>query len=197
MRSSTLGLSFLLILAVSGACGGGGGANITIGTMPEGGTFQGVWQSPQYGNMHLCQTGTSVNGDYEKDERHGTIQGTVQGDVLRFQWEERRELVAGRPTVTRGRGYWKLEIGGDGDTYIKGEWGVDDSEVGGGEWNGVKMRRGNPERCLRGGSGSTGGDDGYDDGGGYEDEGSYEDEGTEEDNSNVDNNDLEGLDEPF
>ncbi|MEM6957115.1 MAG: hypothetical protein AAF645_15605, partial [Myxococcota bacterium] len=78
------------------ACGGGS-ANLTAGAMPPGRTFQGVWQSPQYGNMHVCVTGAQVVGDFEKDERRGTIQGTVQGDLMRFQWEEQRELVVGRP----------------------------------------------------------------------------------------------------
>lgn len=200
---SLLRISALFTAAFAAlACGGGGGANITIGTMPQGGTYQGVWQSPQYGNMHLCQTGTSVNGDYEKDERQGSIQGTIQGDVLRFHWEERRELVSGRPTITRGRGYFKLAIGEDGDSYIRGEWGIDDQEHGGGEWNGVKLRRRSPDRCLNGGSG--GGDNGgdyddygdsndYDDGGDDYDDGGGNDYG--DDGSTVDTDELDGLDD--
>lgn len=191
-------IPFALLLLV--ACGGGS-ANIRVGEMPEGGTYHGVWQSPQYGNMHLCVTGSHVVGDYEKDERRGTIQGTINGDVLRFQWEEKREMVVGRPTITRGRGWFRLKIGQDRDQYFEGEWGHDDAETGGGPWNGVKMRRGSPERCAGGGSGGgedydddAYGDDDYDEGGDSYDDGggdSYDDDGGSGDYDE----DLEGLDE--
>lgn len=185
------GLSIaLLVLA---GCGGGR-ASLRIGTMPDGASYDGVWQSPQYGNMHLCQTGAQVIGDYEKDERRGRIQGTLQGDILRFQWEERREMVVGRPTTTRGRGYFRIEIGGDGDQYFRGEWGVDSDETGGGPWNGAKLRRRRPTRCAEstpagGTGGGTGGSD-YDDD--YDDSGS--DTGSDY-GDDADTDDLQGLDE--
>ncbi len=183
------------------ACGGGS-ANISVGEMPQGGSYHGVWQSPQYGNMHLCVSGSHVVGDYQKDERRGTIQGTIQGDVLRFQWEEKREMVVGRPTITRGRGWFRLKIGQDEDQYFEGEWGHDDAETGGGPWNGVKMRRGTPDRCMGGGSGGGEddgygdddyGDEDYDDGGdSYDDGGEAGDDGGD---SGDYGEDLEGLDE--
>ncbi len=200
MRWVSLGL---LVLA---ACGGGS-ARIHIGTMPEGASFEGVWQSPQYGNMHLCQTGSQVVGDFEKDERRGRIQGTIQGDVLRFQWEERREMVVGRPQISRGRGYFRIQIGQDGDQYILGEWGHDDQETGGGPWNAAKLRRRRPTRCLSTDSGDDqssndeygGGDygDEYDDGGGHhggsaDDGGGYHGGSVDDD---VDTDELEGLDQ--
>lgn len=188
----------LPLVALALGCGGGGSANLRIGTMPPGGTFHGVWQSPQYGNMHLCQSGSQVVGDYEKDERRGRIQGTVQGDVMRFQWEERRELVVGRPSVSRGRGYFRIAQGQDQDWYFQGEWGHDSAEQGGGPWNGVKMRRLRPERCTATGSGgarSTGSDSGssWDD----DESGSYGGSGTSSGSFQGGNADpaLEGLDD--
>ena len=180
---SILTVSFTVLASLAGC--GGSAANITIGTMPEGRTYQGVWQSPQYGNMHLCVTGSQVVGDFEKDERHGRIQGTVQGDVLRFQWDEEREMVVGRPTTTRGRGYFKLFVDENEDSRIEGEWGLDNAETGS-PWGAVLMRRRDPDRCLNAGSGSnSGGDDGYGDSGGYDD-----DYGTP-----AETDDLEGLDD--
>ena len=181
------------------ACGGGS-ANIRVGEMPQGGSYHGVWQSPQYGNIHLCVTGSHVVGDYQKDERRGTIQGTINGDVLRFQWEEKREMVVGRPTVTRGRGWFRLKIGQDNDQYFEGEWGHDDSETGGGPWNGVKMRRGSPDRCSGSGGGGGGddeyGDDDYGDDDGYDDGGGSPDDGDYDDGDSGDyEEDLEGLDQ--
>ena len=191
-------LSFVLLALA--ACGGGS-ARIHIGTMPEGASFEGVWQSPQYGNMHLCQTGVQVVGDFEKDERRGRIQGTIQGDVLRFQWEERREMVAGRPQISRGRGYFRIQIGADGDQYILGEWGHDDQETGGGPWNAAKLRRRRPTRCLGTDEGApehSSGSGDYDDGGydanDYDDSGAGNDYGGSADDG-VDTDELEGLDE--
>ena len=149
-------------------CGGGGGrANLDPGPMPQGGDFTGVYFSPQYGTMQIVQTGSAVIGEYEKDERLGRIQGTVQGDVLRFQWEEQRQMVAGRTQSTRGRGYFRYSVGSDGDHYIIGEWGIDDDEIGGGPWRGVKARNRRPQlsgETQGGDEGSGDADDGWGDG---------------------------------
>ena len=32
--------------------------------------------------------------------------------------------------------------------YLKGAWGMDDAMTGGGPWNAVKLRRGEPDRCT-------------------------------------------------
>jgi hypothetical protein len=155
---ATILFSALLALALSAAAGCGGGinrANVSPGPMPDGETFTGVWHSPQYGDMQIVQTGNSVIGEYVHDERSGRIQGTVTGDLLRFEWTERRELVAGRPNTTRGRGYFRFQIGEDNDRYIVGEWGHDDNETGGGPWRAVRDRRRRPS--LSGGSGGSSG----------------------------------------
>lgn len=188
--SSRMFSGLLLALLGASACGGSS-ANITIGTMPQGRTYQGVWQSPQYGNMHLCVTGSQVVGDFEKDERRGQIQGTIQGDVLRFQWEERREMVVGRPTVTRGRGYFKLFVDENEDSRVEGEWGLDNEETGA-PWGAVLMRRRSPDRCLNRGSGSD--DSGeYND---YSNDNSYDDGGSYDDGSSSGaEDDLSGLDD--
>jgi hypothetical protein len=165
LSSLTLALALALSVGPAGAglaaCGGPGRANITAGTMPAGQTFTGVWHSPQYGEMQMVQTGNQVVAEYIQDERRGRIQGTVQGDLLRFEWSERRELVAGRPVTTRGRGYFRFVVGDDTDSYIVGEWGHDDNETGGGPWRGVRDRRRRPRLSTDSGGGSTaGGDDG-------------------------------------
>jgi hypothetical protein len=144
MKAKQIALALLFGVVL----GCGGSQKPKAGTMPAGATFYGVWESPQYGNMHLCQSGSQVVGDYVKHERAGRIQGNVKGDLLTFQWEDRRELVAGKPQVRRGKGYFRIEIGEDGDQYLKGEWGMDDRSSGGGPWNAVKLRRGQPDRCT-------------------------------------------------
>lgn len=137
-------LLFALSLA---ACGGSSGrtASVSAGPMPTGGSFTGVWHSPQYGEMHLVQTNTTVIGEYEKDHRKGRLQGGVKGNVLRFYWEEERELVQGRSSKTNGRGYFVYEIGDDKRHYIRGEWGIDHDEIGGGTWNAYRLQNRTPE----------------------------------------------------
>jgi hypothetical protein len=137
----------VVVLGLVVGCGGSS-LNLKAGPMPSGTTFLGVWQSPQYGNMHLCQSGSQVFGDYVKNERYGRIQGDVKGDILRFFWEDHRELVQGVPMVRRGKGYFRISMGEDGDEYLTGEWGLDKKEHGGGPWNAVKLRRGAPDRCM-------------------------------------------------
>lgn len=139
-------IALVLGLGLIFSCGGT--QKPKAGPLPEGATFYGVWQSPQYGNMHLCQSGKQVVGDYVKNERAGRLQGDIDGDLLTYQWEDRRELVQGKPQIRRGRGYFRIEIGPDGDQYLKGEWGMDDDLSGGGPWNAVKLRKGEPDRCT-------------------------------------------------
>ncbi len=147
-----------LALAGLSACGGSGGgrANVSPGVMPPGQTFTGVYSSPQYGEMQLVQTGVQVVAEYVQDERRGRLQGTVQGDLMRFEWSERRELVVGRPNVTRGRGYFRFVHGDDNSYYIVGEWGHDQNETGGGPWRGVRLRNRRP-RLSDGTSSTVGG----------------------------------------
>lgn len=154
-RASLIAVLVSLSLAAIG-CGGGSRANVSSGPMPEGGSYTGVWHSPQYGEMQMVQTGSQVVGCYVQNERSGRLQGTIHGNLMRFEWREQREMVVGRPTTTRGRGYFVYQVGGDGDHYIEGEWGHDDNETGGGPWRAVRdrrrARRPNPE-CTQTSSG--------------------------------------------
>lgn len=127
------------------SCGGTQRANVKPASMPSGGSFTGVWHSPQYGEMQLVQNGNTVIGEYEKDERSGKIQGHAVGDLMRFEWTDHRELVRGKPLITKGHGYFKYTMGDDGDHYIVGEWGHGNDEIGGGPWRAVKDRRRKPQ----------------------------------------------------
>ncbi len=130
-------------LSLVGGCGGSG-VNIPQGPMPQGGSFSGVWHSPQYGEMHMVQTGAQVIGEYTKDERRGRIQGTAQGNVLRFEWTEQREMVSGVPVTTRGRGYLVYAIDDARDHVVQGRGGVDNDNNSGGEGNAARDRRRQP-----------------------------------------------------
>jgi hypothetical protein len=185
MRSPirTLVMSAVFAMVAAGCGGAGGRVALTPGAMPEGGEFGGVWNSPQYGRMDMVQTGSTIVGEYTKNERSGRLEGTAQGDLMRFTWTERRELVAGVPRVNRGRGYFRIVKDAEGFKLL-GEWGHDDSETGGGPWNAVRTRW---RPRLSGGSDGEG-DSGGDDAGG--DDSSASEGGGE---SSEGSDDLDGL----
>ena len=143
MRSAFgLGLAVLFLTA----CGGSGTTNLQVGTMPDGGSFQGVYFSPQYGEMHMVQNGNAVVGKFKKDERTGNIQGEVEGDVMRFEWVEYKAMVSNRPTESRGHGYFRYMIDpSSGDHVVKGRWGLGEDDTLGGEWNAYKSKTREPD----------------------------------------------------
>jgi hypothetical protein len=161
MRPALFFSAAVVIAALASApalqgCGGAAKHSIHVGNMPAGGTFTGVWFSPQYGEMHIEQSGTTAIGRYTKDERQGRLQGNVEGDVLRFEWKESRELIVGRPTETKGHGYFKIYKKEDEDTWnLQGEWGTDASESGGGPWTAVKSKARRPDVSGDGSGGSS------------------------------------------
>ncbi len=145
----TIALIPSLVLALSLSACSGGTTRVTARPMPEGGTYNGVWHSIQYGEMHFCQNGNTVIGEYFKENRHGMLQGTADGNLLRFEWSEEREMIRGRPTVTRGQGYFQLLLDdGDGQFKLLGRWGHDDNDNDGGEWNAVFLPGRSPTRCY-------------------------------------------------
>lgn len=146
---------------VVGGCGGGAKNPALIPkSMPSGATFSGVWFSPQYGEMHLVQNGSSAIGRYEKEERRGRIQGSIEGDLMRFEWTEKREIIKGRPMTTKGHGYFRVEKNEAEDTWnLVGEWGNDQAETGGGAWTAVRSKKMEPDVDGEGGDSSSGDDD--------------------------------------
>lgn len=156
MRSAFgLGLAVLFLTA----CGGSGTTSLQVGTMPDGGSFSGVFFSPQYGEMHMVQNGNAVVGKYKKDERSGNLQGEVEGDVMRFEWVEFKAMVSNRPQESRGRGYFRYMVDpSSGDHVLKGRWGLADNDTNGGEWNAYKSKTREPDLESFGGGESSGGE---------------------------------------
>jgi hypothetical protein len=139
---------------------GGSTASVKPGPMPEGGNFSGVYHSPQYGEMNIIQTGDEVIGEFKKDERSGKIHGSVEGDIMRFEWVERKAMVSNRPTETRGRGYFRYIVDASTDEHVlKGEWGLGEDETGGGPWNAWKSKHSTPRLSTDSSGLSGGGDD--------------------------------------
>lgn len=176
----SVSLVALLYAALMTACGGGS-PGLRAGPMPEGGSFSGVWYSPQYGEMHMVQNGATVIGKFAKEEKTGRVQGSVDGDLMRFEWTQKRELIVGRPNDAKGHGYFRLNYDEAEKAWkIDGRWGIDDSETNGGPWTAIRARNRRPD--LDGEHGSSG------DSGGSSDESS-----DDSDNSSSGSDDLSDL----
>ena len=151
-----------LTLALSTTACGSKAPEIVAGKMPEGGNFNGVYFSPQYGEMNMVQNGSAVIGEYKQEMRTGKIQGEASGDLMKFEWTEHKAMVSNRSQETRGHGYFRYVVDpANGDHILKGEWGLGDSQLGGGPWNAYKAKGKEPhltESTSSGGESDSSGD---------------------------------------
>lgn len=83
-------------------------------------------------NLKLTQLGTHVAGVYDKQD--GSIDGVVEGNVLKLRWNQ--------PHNKRG-GHGELIIAADGNT-MSGTWSYDPGAsgglTGGGQWTFSRQR---------------------------------------------------------
>lgn len=116
--------------------------------MPAGKDFTGVWFSPQFEHMNLRQSGDRVAGVYTYREG-GRIEGTVEGNMLRFTWIEPGKKETATRTM-KGSGYLQLvvEPGEYEEVNIVGEWGYNDDLTGGGPWSAEYVRELLPDDPL-------------------------------------------------
>lgn len=167
--AASLGLSLGVILGLP-ACGPGKPAvktaKVQVGTMPANGTFRGVWFNEAFGELHLAVDGSTVVGGW-KNKKHGKVgklTGTITGDVLRYSWQETKMGAIGPGAKSSGKGYFKFQpvsegkpvgandscwvVTTDGGTQlpkILGEWGLGESEAGGGDWEAHCVQRRDPD----------------------------------------------------
>ena len=150
---ANVGLGVVLAALVAWGCGSSV-PQVVAGPMPEGGNFNGVYFSPQYGEMNLVQNGSAVIGEYKHEMRSGRLQGEAKGDLLKFEWTEKKALVSNRAQESRGHGYFRYVVDkANGDHVLKGEWGLGDSDTGS-PWNAYKSKGKEPKLSTE----SSGGD---------------------------------------
>jgi hypothetical protein len=145
-RILVLALSGLLLMPLSTACGKGGSgpktASVSPGEMPIGGEWTGVYYDPYYGNLHLVAEGDMITGKWRKDagDSWGELSGTVDGNLLKYEWVEHKIGMIGASAQTHGKGYFvykESENPNDPDV-VEGERGLGENEVGS-KWKGVKQ----------------------------------------------------------
>jgi hypothetical protein len=159
-----LSTSFALLVSTAlTACKGDQGpvsAHIQPGKMPEGGSWNGVYFNPQFGNLHLVATGSSIAGRWKRTDgsAYGELNGPVQGNYFRFDWTEHKLGLVGPSATVKGKGYfvYSRPAGDNVDDELKGEWGLNNDEAGN-EWNCVKQRHVDPDLKSIGGTEEPGG----------------------------------------
>lgn len=147
------------------ACGGAATGTAKIATvkpdnMPTGGSWDGVYYNRVWGNLHIQAEGATFKAKWKTADESawGEMNGTITGNVARFEWTEHKIGLVGPSATRHGKGYFKYTRpeGDNVNDTLTGEWGFDDSEVGGGEWNSVKQRGVKPDLKAIGGDTEAG-----------------------------------------
>lgn len=147
-RRTSLVVAFVLPLALA-ACGGTKDvkhANVKAGPMPEGGEWAGVYYSQLYGYLHLLADGSAANGAWRTTagDSFGELHGELDGNLLKYTWQERMIGAVGADANRKGSGYFVYTIPNAGEAHeIVGEWGLGDENAGN-EWRAVKQKNMQP-----------------------------------------------------
>jgi hypothetical protein len=147
-------LSFSLVISVAAAlvgCGPGAGdvkhASLKPGALPAGGEWNGVYFSTQFGYLHLVSDNKSANGAWRtaSGDAWGELSGECDGDLLKYQWTERKIGAIGADATKKGHGYFRYTIPNPDEPHkIVGEWGLGESDAGN-PWEAVKQIRMEPK----------------------------------------------------
>ena len=139
--------SLVLALVVSAfvlGCGGAQGLRSTKvpGPMPAEGNFDGVWYS-DFGRLEITCESDKCTGLFEDDRRHGKLEGEVDGNLLRFEWESADVTLKGKARIFKGQGVFEYVVRTEGNHQVhalSGDWGYDGSDAGN-IWNATKAQR--------------------------------------------------------
>ena len=120
-------------------------ANVAPQNMPDGESWTGVYFHPVYGNLHMMEQDNNVIAKWQRTDKSawGRLSGTKNGNVLHFQWSERRYGMVGPSAETKGRGYFVYKIGKESIAELDGQYGMDQDEIGS-EWHCVKQQHQQP-----------------------------------------------------
>ncbi len=163
MKRQTLEVVAVILLTVFSAIGCGEStpdaktANVTAGAMPDGGDWDGVYYDMLFGYLHLVADGNLVKGKWQRPRKGqwGQLTGNIDGNLMRFDWEEYIDGLVGPNSRKKGKGYfvYTRPEGENVDDIIEGEVGRGADEVGT-EWRAIKQRNVKPDLDSIGGSGA-------------------------------------------
>jgi hypothetical protein len=139
-------------------------ANVSPKPMPSKASWEGVYYDVLFGELHLVEEGNTITGKWQRPlkAQWGKVDGTVDGNVMRFSWEEYVDGLAGPNSRKKGKGYfvYSRPAGDNVDDVIDGEIGRGEDELGI-EWHAIKQRQRKPDLDSIGsqGAGEVGGGD--------------------------------------
>lgn len=141
-------------------------AKLQEAPLPAGATFKGVWYNPIWGQLHLVQIDNKVQGKWKSPSSGvwGQLHGSVAGDVIRFEWEEHKTGAIGPGSTRKGKGYFQYQPAPNETDMpkMKGEWGLAENEIGGGEWDCTRQKDLEPNLSSIGGEDDATVDSGWD-----------------------------------
>lgn len=169
MRTAPLfaGVLALSIGLGAAACGGPAqqakNARVTPAPLPSGGSWTAVWFNPRFGALHLVEKDGSVMGRWKTagGDKWGELTGKADGNVVHFQWVEHTIGMVGPTATQQGKGYF-VYARPEGEHVLdelKGEWGMEDAEVGN-RWDCVKQDK-KPDPASIGAQREVGGPGGW------------------------------------
>ena len=138
----SMGLGGVLAIGTLPGCGAHEAAfpTVKVGEMPAGQTWPGVYYNPVYGYLHLVgQEGNLVGRWKRTDSSHwGELNGTVEGNVLRFKWNEHTYGAVGPAADIRGTGVFSYRMGENDIPELDGQYALEDSDNTA-DWHCVKQ----------------------------------------------------------
>ncbi len=147
-----VGMGMALALAAGGAyvvgCGNGETSkfgNIKAGELPQGESWVGVYYNPVYGYLHIIENNGNVVGKWRRsDSSHwGELQGTVEGNVLRFTWVEHQYGAIGPNSDVKGSGVFVYKTA-EAAPELTGQYALDGQDSVG-QWHCVKQLNVKPD----------------------------------------------------
>jgi hypothetical protein len=161
-RAWLLGLAIALAAVPAMGCGGPQTARFTIaqkaGPMPEGQQWEGVYYNPVYGYLHVVGKDAELVGRWRRtDSSHwGELNGTAEGNLLRYTWTEHRYGGVGPSGDSHGTGVFVYKMGENDVGELDGEYALADSDQIG-QWHCIKQVNVKPDLNSINGDNPTGG----------------------------------------
>ncbi len=113
--------------------------NVKAGEMPSGESWVGVYYNQVYGYLHMVEQEGSIVGRWKRtDGSHwGEMSGTVEGNVLHFQWIEHTYGSVGPSSDSKGTGVFVYKMGESAPELTGLYWLADSDKTG--KWDCVKQ----------------------------------------------------------
>ncbi|MFO0611083.1 MAG: hypothetical protein U0414_00750 [Polyangiaceae bacterium] len=130
--------SFVALGLTSVGCSSGPSApkvaNVQPGEMPAGGEWSAEYYDVLVGKIIIIAKGNEVRGKWQRPhgDKWADFHGSIDGNLLKFDWTEYDTGAVGPNTSRSGKGYlvYKRPAGDNVDDHVTGEIGRQKDETG-------------------------------------------------------------------